>query len=73
MSHCLFNLCAEYIILNAKLDEAQAGVKIARRNINNLRYTDDTTFMAESEEVFKSLLMAVKEKSEKGVKLDIQN
>ena len=59
---------------NAGLDEAQAGIKITGRNINNLRYTDDTTFMAESEEVFKSLLMAVKEKSEKGVvKLDIQN
>ena len=72
MSHCLFNLCAEYIILNAKLDEAQAGVKIARRNINNLRYTDDTTFMAESKEQ-KSLLMKVKEKSEKvGLKLNIQ-
>ena len=58
---------------NAGLDEAQAGIKIAERNFNNLRYADDTTFMAESEEVFKSLLMAVKEKSEKGVKLDIQN
>ena len=59
---------------NAGLDEAQAVIKITGRNINNLRYTDDTTFMAESEEVFKSLLMAVKEKSEKGVvKLDIQN
>ena len=72
LSHCLFNLCAEYIILNAKLDEAQAGVKIARRNINNLRYTDDTTFMAESKEQ-KSLLMKVKEKSEKvGLKLNNQ-
>ena len=65
LSHCLFNLyAAEYIILNAKLDEAQAGIKIARRNINNLRYTDETTFMAESEEQ-KSLLMKVKEESEK--------
>ena len=73
LSHCLFNLyAAEYIILNAKLDEAQAGIKIARRNINNLRYTDETTFMAESKEQ-KSLLMKVKEKSEKvGLKLNIQ-
>ena len=58
------NLCAEYIMRNARLDEAQAGIKIARRNINNLRYADDTTFMAESEEL-KSLLMKVKEGSEK--------
>ena len=58
---------------NAGLDGAQVGIKIAGRNINNLRYADDTELMAESEEVFKSLLMAVKEKSEKGVKLDIQN
>ena len=63
---------AEYILLNARLDEAQAGIKIARKNINNLRYTDDTTFMAESEEELKSLLMKVKEESEKlGFKLNI--
>ena len=61
---CLFNLCVEYIMRNAGLDEAQAGIKIAGRNINNLRYADDTTFMAESEEL-KGLLMKVKEKSEK--------
>ena len=60
MSPCLFNLYAEYIMRNARLDEAQGGIKIARRNINNLRYLDDTTFMAESE-VQKSLLMKVKE------------
>ena len=60
MSPCLFNLYAEYIIQNAGLDEAQVGIKIARRNINNLRYTDDTTLMAESEEL-KSLFMKVKE------------
>ena len=65
MSLCLFNLYAEYIIQNAGLDEGQAGIKIARRNINNLRYTDDTTLMAESEEELKSLLMKVKEDSEK--------
>ena len=65
MSPCLFNLHAEYIIRNAGLDEAQAGIKIAERNINNLRYTDDTTLMAESEEELKSLLMKVKEESEK--------
>ena len=64
MSPCLFNLYAEYIVRNARLDEAQAGIKIARRNINNLRYADDTTLMAENEEV-KSLLMKVKEESEK--------
>ena len=64
MSPCLFNLYAEYIIKNAGLDEAQAGIKIARRNINNLRYADDTTLMVESEEL-KSLLMKVKEESEK--------
>ena len=64
LSPCLFNLYAEYIIRNARLDEAQAGIKIARRNINNLRYTDDTTLMAESEEELKSLLMKVKEESE---------
>ena len=71
MSPCLFNLYAEYIIQNARLDEAQAGIKISRRNINNLRYTDGTTLMAESEEELKSLLM--KEESEKaGLKLNIQ-
>ena len=64
LSPCLFNLHAEYIMQNARLEEAQAGIKIARRNINNLRYADDTTFMAESEEL-KSLLMKVKEESEK--------
>ena len=70
---CLFNLYAEYIIRNARLDEAQAGIKIAGRNINNLRCTDDTTLMAESEEELKSLLMKVKEESEKvGLKLNIQ-
>ena len=69
---CLFNLYAEYIIRNAALDEAQVGVKIARRNINNLRYADDTTLKAESEEL-KNLLMKVKEESEKvGLKLNIQ-
>ena len=71
-SPCLFNLHAEYIMRNAGLGEAQAGIKIARRNINNLRYADDTTLMAESEEI-KSLLMKVKEESEKvGIKLNIQ-
>ena len=65
MSPCLFNLYAEYIILNARMDEAQAGIKIAGRNINNLRYADDTTLMAESEEELKSLLMKVKEESKK--------
>ena len=70
---CLFNFYAEYIMRNAGLDEAQAGIKIAGRNINNLRYPDDTTFMAESEEELKSLLMKVKEESEKvGLKLNIQ-
>ena len=70
-SLCLFNLYAEYIMQNAGLDEAQAGIKIAGRNINNLRYADDTTLMAESEEELKSLLMKVKEKSEKvGLKLN---
>ena len=64
-SLCLFNVYAEYIMRNAGLDEAQAGIKIARRNINNLRYADDTTLMAESEEELKSLLMKVKEESEK--------
>ena len=70
---CLFNLCAEYIMRNAGLEEAQAGIKIAGRNINSLRYADDTTHMAESEEELKSLLMKVKEESEKvGLKLNIQ-
>ena len=70
---CLFNLHAEYIMRNAWLDEAQAGIKIARRNISNLRYADDTTLMAESKEELKSLLMKVKEGSEKvGLKLNIQ-
>ena len=72
LSPCLFNLYAEYIMRNAGLDEAQAGIKIARRNINNLRYADNTTLMAESKEL-KSLLMKVKEESEKaGLKLNIQ-
>ena len=65
MSPCLFNLHAEYIRRNIGLDEAQAGIKIAGRNINNLTYTDDTTLMTESEEELKSLLMKVKEKSKK--------
>ena len=65
LSPCLFNLCAEYIMLNARLDEAQTGIKIAGRNISNLRYADDTTLTAESEEELKSLLMRVKEESEK--------
>ena len=70
LSPCLFNFYAEYIMRNAGLEEAQAGIKIARRNINNLRYADDTTFMAESEKELKSLLMKVKEESEKvGIKL----
>ena len=73
LSPLLFNLYAEYIIWNAGLDEAQAEIKIAQRNINNLRYADDTTLMAESEEELKSLLMKVKEESEKvGLKLSIQ-
>ena len=73
LSPCLFNLYAEYIMRDAGLEEAQAGIKIARRNINNLRYTDDTTLMAESEEELKSILMKVKEESEKvGLKLSIQ-
>ena len=73
LSPCLFNLYAEYIMQNAGLYETQAGIKIARRNINNLRYADDTTLMAESEEELKSLLMKVKEVSEKvGLKLNIQ-
>ena len=73
MSPCLFNFYAEYIIRNAGLDEAQAGIKIARRNLNNLGYVGDTILMAESEEELKSLLMTVKEDSEKvGLKLNIQ-
>ena len=64
LSPCLFNLCAEYIMRNAGLEETQAGIKIAGRNINNLRYADDTTLMAESEEELKSLLMTVKVESE---------
>ena len=73
LSPCLFNLYAEYVMRNAGLEEAQAGIKIVRRNINNLRYADDTTLMAESEEELKSLLMKVKEESEKvGLKLSIQ-
>ena len=73
MSPCLFNLYAEYITQNARLDEAQAGVKIPGRNINNLRYADNTTLMAESEEELKRLLMKVKEENEKvGLKLSIQ-
>ena len=73
LSSCLFNLYAEYIMQNAGLNEAQAGIKIARRNINNLRYADDTTLMAESEEKLKGLLMKVKEESEKvGLKLNFQ-
>ena len=73
LSPCLFNLYAEYIMRNAGLDEAEAGIKIAGRNINNLRYADDTTFMAESEEELKSFLIKVKEESGKvGLKLNIQ-
>ena len=73
LSPCLFNLYAEYIMRNAGLEEAQAGIKIAGRNINNLRYGDDTTLIAESEEELKSLLMKVKEESEKvGLRLNIQ-
>ena len=73
LSSCLFNLDAECIMRNTGLDEAQAGIKIARRNINNLSYADDTTLMAESEEELESLLMKVKEESEKvGLKLNIQ-
>ena len=73
MSPCLFNFYAEYMMQNAGLDEAQAGIKIARRNINNLSYTDDITLRAESEEELKSLLMKVKEESEKtSLKLNIQ-
>ena len=73
LSPCLFNLHAEYIMQNARLDEAQVEIRIAGRNTNDLRYTDDTTLMAESEEELKSLLMKVKEESEEvGLKLNIQ-
>ena len=73
LSPCLFNLYAEYIMQNAGLDESQAGIKIARGNINNLRYADDTTLMVESEEELKSLLMKVKEEREEGgLKLNIK-
>ena len=73
LSHCLFNLYAEHIAWNAKLDESQAGIKIAERNINNLSYADDSTLMAESEKKLKNLLMRVNEESEKaGLKLNIQ-
>ena len=74
LSHCLFNFYAEYIMRNPRLDESQAGIRTAGRNMNNLRYADDTTLMAESEEALKSLLMRVKEESEKaGLKFTIQN
>ena len=73
LSPCLFNFYADYIMRNTRLEEAQAGIKIARRNINHLRYADDTTLMAESEEELKSLLMKVKMESEKvGLKLNTQ-
>ena len=73
LSPCLFNLYTEYIKRNAKMNEVQAGIKIARKNINNLRYADDTTLMAESEEALKSLLMKVKEENEKaGLQLNFQ-
>ena len=73
LSPCLFNLYAEYIVWNARLDETRAGINISGRNINNLKYADDTTLMAESEEELKSLLMKVEEESEKvSVKLNIQ-
>ena len=72
-SHCLFNLYAEHLMQNARLDEAQAGIKISGRNMNNFRYADDNTLMAESEEELKNLLLKVKEESEKvGLKLNIQ-
>ena len=71
LSPCLFNLYAEYITGNARLDEAQAGIKIARRNINNLRYADDTTLMTKSKEELKSLLMKEKEREKAGLKLNI--
>ena len=74
LSPCLFNLYTEYLMRNAGLEEAQAGIKIARRNISNLRYADDTTLMAENEEELKSLLMEVKEESEKvGSQLNSEN
>ena len=73
LSPCLFNFYAKYIMWNASLDEAQAGIKISARNINNLKYADDTTFMAESQEEVKSLLMKLKEESEKaGLIVNIQ-
>ena len=72
LSPCLFNLYAEYIMRNSGLEEAEAGIETARRNINNLRYADDTTLMAESEQELKSLLMKVKESEEAGLKLNIQ-
>ena len=73
MSPCLFNLYAEYIMRNARLNEEQAGIKITMRNINNLRYADDTTLIAENKEKLKSLLMKVKEETEKvGIKLNIK-
>ena len=72
LSPCLFNLCAEYIMRNAGQEEAQAGIKVAGRNINNFRYADDTTLMAESEEELKSLLMTVREEWKVGLKLNIQ-
>ena len=72
LSSCLFDLCAEHIMEYARLDEAQAGIKIAERNINNLRYADDTTLMAESKEELKSLLMKVEESEKAGLKLNIQ-
>ena len=72
-SPCLFNFCVKYIMHNSRLDESQAGIKIARRNINNLRYADDTTLMAEVEDELKNLLMRLKEESEKaGLKFNIQ-
>ena len=73
LSPCLFNLYAEYIIQNARLEESQAGIKSVGRNINNLRYADDITLMAGSEEDLKSLLMRVKEESEKWLELNIKN
>ena len=72
LSRCLFNLYAEYIMQNARLDEAQSGIKIARRNINNLRYADDTTLTAQSEEELKSLLTQEEESEKAGLKLHIQ-